>query len=71
MKDQFDVWRFDFPGKGEHPVVLISHPDRCARAVVNVLFCTSQRQRRMPHPYEVLLNGADDVDWEIRHPADL
>jgi len=24
VKDQFEVWRFDFPGKGEHPVVLIS-----------------------------------------------
>jgi mRNA-degrading endonuclease toxin of MazEF toxin-antitoxin module len=65
VKDQFDVWRFDFPGKGEHPVVLISHPDRCARgALVNVLYCTSQRQSRQPYPYEVLLNGADAMDWE-------
>lgn len=65
MKDQFDVWRFDFPEKGEHPVVLISHPDRCARgALVNVLFCTSQRQSRRPYPYEVLLNGTDGMDWE-------
>ena len=65
MKDQFEVWRFDFPGKGVHPVVLISHPDRCARgALVNVLFCTSQRQSRSPRPYEVLLNGSDGMDWE-------
>ena len=65
MKDQFDVWRFRFPEKGEHPVVLISHPDLCARAaVVNVLFCTSQRQNRPPYPYEVVLNGADGMDWE-------
>ncbi len=65
MKDQFEVWRFDFPGKGEHPVVLISHPDRCAcGALVNVLYCTSQRQGRPPYPYEVLLNGADGMDWE-------
>ena len=50
MKDQFEVWRFVFPEKGgEHPVVLISHPDFCARAkVINVLFCTSQRQNRPP-----------------------
>ena len=43
MKDQFEVWRYVFPEKGgEHPVVLISHPDICAKAkVVNVLFCTS------------------------------
>ena len=64
MKDQFEVWRFSFPDKGEHPVVLISHPDFCARAVVNVLFCTSQRQSRKPKPYEVMLNGADGMDWE-------
>lgn len=65
MKDQFEVWRFNFPEKGEHPVVLFSHPDRCARgALVNVLFCTSQRQSRAPYPYEVLLNGADGMDRE-------
>ena len=65
MKDQFDVWRFEFPEKGEHPVVLISHPDRCARgALINVLFCTSQRQSRAAYPYEVLLNGTDGMDWE-------
>jgi hypothetical protein len=59
------LWRFDFPGKGEHPVVLISHPDRCARgALVNVLYCASQRQSRPPYPYEVMLNGADGMDWE-------
>jgi len=34
MKDQFDVWRFHFPDKGEHPVVIISHPDGCKRAAV-------------------------------------
>jgi hypothetical protein len=45
--------------------VLISHPDRCARGeVVNVLYCTSQRQSRPPKPYEVLLNGEDGMDWE-------
>lgn len=66
MKDQFEVWRYVFEDKGgEHPVVLVSHPDICARAkVVNVLFCTSQRQSRLPHPYEVALNGADGMDWE-------
>ena len=65
MKDQFEVWRFSFPEKKEHPVVLISHPDICARAaVVNVLFCTSQRQGRKAYPYEVMLNGADGMDWE-------
>ena len=54
MKDQFDVWRFDFPEKGEHPVVLISHPDRCARGVlVNVLFCTVKAKIPLPPPKEL------------------
>jgi mRNA-degrading endonuclease toxin of MazEF toxin-antitoxin module len=65
VKDQFDVWRFVFPKQGEHSVVLISHPDRCARAeMVNVLYCTSQRQNRKPYPHEVMLDMADGFDWE-------
>jgi len=64
MKSQFDVWRFDFPKRGEHPVIIISHDDFCAGAVINVLYCTSQRQSRPAHPYEVLLNGADGMDGE-------
>ncbi len=65
MKDQFEVWHYDFPEKGPHPVVLISHPDRCARGkVVNVLFCTSQRQSRHPYPWEVLLDQSDGLTWE-------
>jgi mRNA-degrading endonuclease toxin of MazEF toxin-antitoxin module len=65
MKAQFDIWDFNFPAKGLHPVVLISHPDICARAKhVNVLFCTSQRQSRKPYPYEVVLNTADGLSWE-------
>jgi mRNA-degrading endonuclease toxin of MazEF toxin-antitoxin module len=65
VKRDFEVWRFDFPDKGEHPVVLISHPDRCARAkVVDVLYCTSQRQSREPYPFEVLLDREDGMDWE-------
>jgi PemK-like, MazF-like toxin of type II toxin-antitoxin system len=61
---QFEVWRFDFPTKGEHPVVLISHDDFCAQSIVNVLYCTSQRQSRQAKPYEVMLDTADGLDWE-------
>ena len=65
MKDQFDIWRYQFPAKGEHSVVLLSHPDICATAtMVNVLYCTSQRQSRPPKTYEVMLNGADGFAWE-------
>jgi hypothetical protein len=66
VKDQFEIWTFDFPERGgAHPCVLISHPDIAARAKwVNILYCTSQRQSRPLRPYEVLLNGADGRDWE-------
>ena len=65
MREQFDVWTFNFPGRGEHPCVVISHPELAAGAkYINVLFCTSQRQSRPPKPHEVLLNGADGLDWE-------
>lgn len=26
MKSQFEVWRFPFPEKGEHPVLFITRP---------------------------------------------
>ena len=65
MKNQFEVWRFKFPEKGEHSVVLVSHPNLCATAsVVNALYCTSQRQNRAAKRHEVMLNGADGFDWE-------
>ena len=65
MKDQFEVWRYSFPERGEHPCIIISHPDIAARAqYVNVLFCTSQRQSRPIKPTEVLLDSADGLDWE-------
>jgi hypothetical protein len=57
--------RRSFPEQGEQPVVLISHSDICARsAVVNIPYCTSQRQSCRPKPQEVLLNGEDGMDWE-------
>jgi mRNA-degrading endonuclease toxin of MazEF toxin-antitoxin module len=65
MKAQFDVWEYNFPVKGPHPVVLISPPDRAGRAKhVNVLFCTSQRQSRQPYPFEVMLDTEDGLSWE-------
>ena len=65
MKDQFQVWDHNFPQKGSHPVVVISHPDRAAKAKhLNVLVCTSQRQSRQPYPFEVMLDTADGLSWE-------
>lgn len=51
---------------------MVSHPDRIARApVVNVLLCSSQRATRHPRENEVLLNGADGLDWESLVKCDL
>jgi hypothetical protein len=53
------------PGKERAPGCADFSPDRCVRgALITVLFCTSQRQRRAPHPSEVQLNGTDGMDCE-------
>jgi mRNA-degrading endonuclease toxin of MazEF toxin-antitoxin module len=65
LKTQFEIWCYNFPGRGDHPCVIISHPDIAARGqFVNILFCTSQRQNRPLKPVEVLLDKADGLDWE-------
>lgn len=63
---QFDVRRYLFKDNGgEHPAVLISHPDICSRsAIVNIRCCTSQRQSRSPYPHKVMLFIEDGLDWE-------
>ena len=65
MRTQFEVWDCDLAKRGAHPCVLISHPDRCARAeFIDVLYCTSQRQSRQPYPYEIMLDSEDGMNWE-------
>jgi len=71
-KRKWEIWSFDFPGKGVHPVILISHPDRCERGdVINVLYCTSQKQSRPIKESEILLDSADRLDWETFVRCDL
>jgi hypothetical protein len=61
----WDMYTYDFAGAGSHPAVVVSHPDRVARAAwVNVLLCTIQRANRPPNETEVRLNGADGLEWE-------
>ena len=66
MKDQFQVWTYHFPDRGgDHPCVLISHPDLAAGASrVNILYCTRQRQTRAARSHEVILDRADGLDWQ-------
>src|SRR5437763_10619159 len=69
---QWDIWTCDFAGAGPHPVVIVSHPDRVARApLVNVLIGSSQRATRSPQENEILLNSADGLDWETLVKCDL
>ena len=52
--------------------MIVSHPDRVAHAGwVNVLFCSSQRGNRAPNEREVVLNGADGLDWETLCRCDV
>lgn len=68
----WDIYTYDFEGAGPHPAVIVSHPDRVAHAPwVNVLICTTQRANRAPKETEVLLNGADGLDWETLCRCDL
>ena len=69
---QWDIWTCDFADAGPHPAVIISHPDRVARApLVNVLLGASQKASRPARENEVLLNGADGLDWETLVKCDL
>jgi len=55
----------DFADVGPHPAVIVSHPDRVARApLVNVLIGSSQKASRPARENEVVLNGGDGLDWE-------
>lgn len=60
----WEIWTFD-PGYGDHPAVIISHPDRAAnKPVVDFVLASSHRSRRPPQRGEVLLDTADGLDWE-------
>ena len=67
---QWEIWTYDFPEEGAHPVVLISNNDRIASptlARVNVLFCMTLRSASRAASLkknEVVLNSADGLEWE-------
>jgi mRNA-degrading endonuclease toxin of MazEF toxin-antitoxin module len=69
---QWEIWTCDFAEAGPHPAVIVSDPDRVARApLVNVLIGSSQRATRPARENEVVLNGADGLDWETVVKCDL
>lgn len=69
---QWEIWTCDFAEAGPHPAIIVSHPDRVARApLVNVLIGSSQKASRPARENEILLNGADGLDWEALVKCDL
>lgn len=70
--NQWEIRTYAFPGAGEHPAVIISHPLRAERKEsVEVLLCTTLRAGREPGAHEVLLNGFDGLDWATLCRCDL
>jgi mRNA-degrading endonuclease toxin of MazEF toxin-antitoxin module len=70
--NQWDIYTWDFPEAGSHPAVIISSPERIAhKPWVSVVLGSSQRANRPPNATEVVLNGADGLDWETLVKCDL
>jgi hypothetical protein len=69
---QWDIGTCDFAEAGPPPAVIVSHPDRVARApLVNVLIGSSQKAGHPARENEVVLNVADGLDWETLVKCDL
>ena len=70
--NQWEIRTHAFPGAGEHPAVIVSHPLRAERKeTVEVLLCTTLRAGHTPGAHEVVLNGADGLDWSTLCRCDL
>ena len=69
---QWEIRSYSFPGAGEHPAVIVSHPLRVERKdTVEVLLCTTLRAGQQAGPHEVVLNGSDGLDWSTLCRCDL
>jgi mRNA-degrading endonuclease toxin of MazEF toxin-antitoxin module len=68
----WEIYTWNFPNIGPHPAVILSTEERARlKPSVNVLLCSSQRAARAPQIHEVMLNGADGLDWETLCKCDL
>ncbi len=68
---QWDIFLFPFTEELPHPVVILSIDERVeARKHINGLLCVTLRGRPLGL-HEVLLNGADGLDWELAVRCDL
>ena len=70
--NQWEIWTHAFPGAGQHPAVIVSHPLRVERKdTVEMLLCTTLRAGHTPGLHEVILNGADGLEWSTLCRCDL
>ena len=71
---QWDIYLFPFGDEKPHPAVIISPDERVFNEdieTVNALICTSARLNREPKKTEVILNGADGLDWKTAVRCDV
>ncbi len=68
----WEIYTWSFPGAESHPAVILGTETRLAnKPKVNVLFCSSQRAKRPPELFEIVLDNADGLDWETLCKCDL
>lgn len=71
---QWDIFLFPFGEEKPHPAVIISHDERALNddiETVNALICTSAKLNREAKKNEVILNGADGLDWKTAVRCDV
>jgi mRNA-degrading endonuclease toxin of MazEF toxin-antitoxin module len=71
---QWEIYLFPFEKEKPHPAVIISNDERCLNGdldYVNALICTSAKVSREAKKNEVILNGADGLDWKTAVRCDV
>jgi mRNA-degrading endonuclease toxin of MazEF toxin-antitoxin module len=71
---QWEIYLFPFEEEKPHPAVIISNDERCLNSdleYVNALICTSAKVNRDAKKNEVILNGADGLDWKTAVRCDV
>src|ERR1039458_9352764 len=71
---QWDIYLFPFGEEKSHPAVIISNDERVLNddlEYINALICTSAKLNREAKKNEVILNGADGLDWKTAVRCDV
>lgn len=71
---QWEILLYPFAKEKPHPAVIISNDERCLNEdleYVNALIGTSAKLNREPKKNEVILNGADGLDWKTAVRCDV